>query len=146
MSIDKFFGDHRWLSNFHLCEIEFEGLVYPSTEHAYQAAKTDNNELRQLVRDLPTPAKARKAGQLLPLVENWHTTRKFEVMEEITRTKFTKHPDLKQKLLETKDLELTEGNTWHDNCWGVCSCKTCQNNGENHLGKILMKVRTELNT
>lgn len=144
MTIDKFFGQYRFLSNFHLCEIEFEGLVYPSTEHAYQAAKTNNHELRDQVRHLPEPNLARRAGQMLPLVNGWNETRKFEVMEIITREKFFKHKALGKKLLDTGNLDLSEGNTWHDNVWGVCSCKSCGSKGANHLGKILMKIRDEL--
>ena len=44
----------------------------------------------------------------------------------------------------TGDAELIEGNTWHDNYWGVCSCSKCNGRGKNRLGKLLMKVREEL--
>jgi hypothetical protein len=37
--IHGFFGDYRWLSNFHSCPVYFDGLLYPSSENAYQAAK-----------------------------------------------------------------------------------------------------------
>ena len=40
--------------------------------------------------------------------------------------------------------ELIEGNNWHDVFWGKCSCPRCNGGGQNHLGKILMKVREEL--
>ncbi|MGM9605038.1 MAG: hypothetical protein ACI3XG_08225 [Faecousia sp.] len=36
---------------------------------------------------------------------------------------------------------LEEGNTWHDTFWGV-DAKT--RDGENHLGRILMRVRQDL--
>lgn len=52
---------------------------------------------------------------------------------------------LKKKLLETGDAELIEGNYWHDNTWGQCYCPRCKNKiGENHLGKLLMKIRESL--
>jgi predicted NAD-dependent protein-ADP-ribosyltransferase YbiA (DUF1768 family) len=44
-------------------------------------------------------------------------------------------------LLETKDATLIEGNTWGDQYWGVCAGV-----GENHLGKLLMQIRSELQT
>ena len=47
--------------------------------------------------------------------------------------------DLKEKLLATGDEHLEEGNTWGDTTWG-----TVNGIGENRLGKILMKVRNEL--
>ena len=39
-------------------------------------------------------------------------------MREYLRLKF-KIPELREALLETGNAELTEGNTWHDNFWGV---------------------------
>lgn len=144
MSIKEFKGPYRWLSNFHLTPVEFEGITYPSTEHAYQAAKTNVQEVREMMRDVPTCANVRRAGQLLPIGPEWHTTRKFEVMEEVLRYKFTHHEDLKQKLLATGDEELIEGTTWHDNCWGSCTCTKCGDQGQNHLGRLLMQIREEI--
>ena len=60
-------------------------------------------------------------------------------MEECVRFKFTHHTELRDALLATADVELIEGNTWGDRIWGVY-----QGEGENHLGKILMKIRSEL--
>lgn len=38
--------------------------------------------------------------------------------------------------------EIVEGNYWHDNYWGNCTCDKCKNiEGQNKLGKILMKIR-----
>jgi predicted NAD-dependent protein-ADP-ribosyltransferase YbiA (DUF1768 family) len=59
------------------------------------------------------------------------------------REKF-KQEDLKQMLLDTGDQELIEGNFWHDNFFGVCSCGACLGKGQNNLGKILMKIREEV--
>ena len=59
-------------------------------------------------------------------------------MRELLRQKFA-HPDLRRLLLATGDAELVEGNTWGDTFWGTVDGK-----GENHLGKILTRIRTEL--
>jgi predicted NAD-dependent protein-ADP-ribosyltransferase YbiA (DUF1768 family) len=59
-------------------------------------------------------------------------------METLLRQKFA-HPELRAKLKETNDAELVEGNWWGDRFWGVC-----RGEGENHLGKLLMKIRAEL--
>jgi ribA/ribD-fused uncharacterized protein len=64
---------------------------------------------------------------------------KILIMTSLVRDKFTRHQDLKEQLLATGDAELIEGNWWGDTFWGVCKGK-----GENHLGKVLMKVREEL--
>ena len=62
-------------------------------------------------------------------------------MEEALRAKFN-IPEFKEKLLATGEMHLEEGNNWNDTFWGV-DLKTGK--GENHLGKLLMKIRKELN-
>ena len=61
------------------------------------------------------------------------------------RQKFTRHLDLREKLLATGDAELIEGNTWRDMTWGAVWNKDKGRwVGKNNLGRILMKVRDEL--
>lgn len=60
-------------------------------------------------------------------------------MYEICLAKFSQNEELKIKLLATGDEHLEEGNTWGDRIWGTVNSK-----GQNHLGKILMRVREEL--
>lgn len=140
--IDKFDGKYHFLSNFYPCTIEYEGIVYPSTEHAYQAAKTTNPDLRQMIADIESPGKAKRRGWNLPLREDWDQV-KFKVMYEINSYKF-QDPDLRQKLRDTGKAELVEGNNWHDNFWGVCACKRCSGKGQNFLGRVLMEVRNDI--
>ena len=53
--------------------------------------------------------------------------------------------ELREKLKATGDATLIEGNHWHDNRWGKCTCDKCQNKeGQNWLGKILMEIRETL--
>jgi ribA/ribD-fused uncharacterized protein len=137
--IDSFQGEYRFLSNFWPAVVEYEGITYPSIEHAYQAAKTlDRNERRRIAA-IVEPGDAKRAGRALPNQrKDWEQV-KLRVMEDCVRYKFTHHADLRDKLLATGDAELIEGNTWNDRFWGVCDGQ-----GENHLGKILMKIRAEL--
>ncbi len=137
-SIPEFQGEYRFLSNFWPAKVQFEGVIYPSSEHAYQAAKSLDPTERKRIAALPTPSAAKKAGAALKLRPNWDTE-KFKVMETVVRDKFTRHAELRAKLLATGDTELIEGNTWGDRTWGVY-----RGQGENRLGKILMKIRTEL--
>jgi ribA/ribD-fused uncharacterized protein len=137
-AIDSFQGEYRFLSNFWPAQVVFEGITYPTAEHAYQAAKSLDPTERQRIAASPTPAEAKRAGRALKPREDWETV-KFDVMERVVRDKFTRHADLRQQLLATGDAELIEGNTWGDRVWGVY-----QGAGENRLGKILMKVRAEL--
>jgi len=113
-------------------------MKYPSVEHAYQSAKTLDVSERKRIAALPTPAEAKAAGRALPLRKDWETA-KFDVMERCVRDKFTRHADLRAKILATGDTYLEEGNTWGDRIWGVYLGQ-----GENRLGRILMMVRWEL--
>jgi ribA/ribD-fused uncharacterized protein len=135
--IESFSGEYRFLSNFWYAPIEFEWLTYPTIEHAFQAAKTTVEEFRIAVRDSGGPGHAKRMGRQIPLRPDWEDI-KIAVMYSLLQQKFS-GPVLANALVATGDAELIEGNTWNDTFWGVCD-----GNGQNHLGKLLMKVRSEL--
>ena len=137
-AIDSFQGEYRFLSNFWPAQVVFEGITYPTAEHAYQAAKSLDAAERQRIAAAPTPAEAKRAGRALQQRDDWESA-KFDVMERVVRDKFTRNPELRRQLLATGDAELIEGNTWGDRVWGVY-----HGEGENRLGRILMRVRAEL--
>ena len=135
--VHGFFGPYRFLSNFHLVNVELDGEIYRSTEHAYQAAKTLNLDERRLIQLAPLPRDARRLGQTVQIQPSWDQL-KFTVMYELTCQKFANDP-LMTKLLDTGAAHLEETNTWGDTYWGVCN-----GIGKNNLGKILMFVREDL--
>lgn len=135
--IDSFTGSYRYLSNFHIVDIDFEGYTYRSTEHAYQAAKTVNEKEREQIRLAPTCRDAKRLGQKVTMRPDWEKN-KVDVMYILCKQKFMQEP-LRTALLATGEEELVEGNTWNDTFWGVC-----RGVGENHLGKILMRIRLEV--
>lgn len=141
--ITEFRGKTRWLSNFHECSIEYMGLTFRNTEAAYQAAKTDDLELRASFQSLNGKDSKHKGALITAasgkLRKDWFDVN-LPIMADLQLIKF-KWPELKVKLLATDDEELIEGNNWHDNFWGQCNCGTCHLFGENHLGKILMRTR-----
>ena len=121
--IDNFHGpDTGFLSNFYPFEIEYNGLKYPTSEAAYQAAKANDDQEGKvwsaMVREAPTPGKAKKIGKQIPLRSDWEQI-KFQVMKEVLITKFRDTP-LMDKLFATKNSYLIEGTLWHDNFWGIC--------------------------
>lgn len=136
--ISEFQGEHRFLSNFWPETVIFEGITYPTAEHAYQSAKTLDMAERRRIAELTAPSDAKREGRALALRADWEQV-KFDVMEAVVRDKFTRNADLREKLLATGDATLEEGNTWGDRVWGVY-----EGQGENRLGMILMKVRDEL--
>ena len=141
--IQKFHGEHAFLSNFHPSHITFEGIAYPTVEHAFQAAKSNDPETRQKIADKDTPGKAKRAGGRRGIVHDFDfdawEAKKVETMEHICRLKFA-DPSFRALLESTGDQELQEGNNWNDTFWGI-SLKTGK--GRNNLGKILMKIRDE---
>ena len=136
--INEFKGETRWLSNFAEVEIDYLGAKYKSTEAAYQAQKTDSGTIRIIFTTLSANF-AKHLGMNIKLRDDvkWDDI-KLQVMEDVNRLKFNQEP-FKTQLLLTENLELVEGNNWGDTYWGVC-----KGVGENHLGKILMKIREEL--
>ena len=136
--INAFSGKFAFLSNFYPSPITFEGAVYPTVEHAFQAAKALTPAERLPVLMADTPGKAKRLGRKLVLRPNWDQLR-IGVMHELLCLKFCPGSLLSTQLLGTGDAELVEGNTWNDHFWGVC-----KDSGENHLGKLLMEVRAEL--
>jgi len=135
--ISNFSGEFDFLSNFHPARVAFGGIVFPTVEHAFQAAKSNNREDWIAIAALRTAGQAKRAGRKVQLREDWEQI-KIDIMTELVLQKFSDQ-DLRQQLLATGDQELAEGNTWNDRFWGVCKGK-----GENHLGKILMFVRKRL--
>ncbi len=131
-----FFGDHRFLSNFHMVDISYGGMTFPSTENAYQAVKSLDPIVRQKFVAI-RPVEAKRLGMTVKLRSDWESV-KEEIMYDLNKAKF-RVPYLKELLLATGDKYLEETNNWSDTFWGVCNGK-----GENKLGRILMKIRKEL--
>lgn len=134
----------NWFSNFVPFDkpLKYKGLVFTTPEHFYQAMKSTDPAYRKRVAAASTPSKAKWLGRRCKLRSDWLKIR-VRVMEYALRHKFS--PDTKQykQLLATTD-KLVEWNTWHDNFWGICTCKKCGMSGKNMLGKLLMKIRADL--
>lgn len=135
--IDSFSGDFRWLSNFAEAPVMLDGWEYPTTEHAYQAAKTVDFNEREAVLACETPGRAKRMGRKITMRPDWDEV-KEAVMLDLTRQKYTL-PEYRERLLATGNREIVEGNTWGDTFWGVC-----KGVGKNKLGRILMQVRDEI--
>jgi ribA/ribD-fused uncharacterized protein len=146
--IKNFKDEYHFLSNFATCPITYEGIDYPSTEHAYQAAKSLDENVRLKMSKLKTVGLSKREGQRIRIRKDWNQV-KNQIMYDVCKLKFN-IPYFKLQLLSTGGAFLEEGNTWHDNYWGVCYCGNCPmhkrqpKENQNHLGKILMKIRDEL--
>ncbi|KAK3922824.1 Retrovirus-related Pol polyprotein from transposon 297 [Frankliniella fusca] len=139
--IVSFTGNFEFLSNFYPVQLEFEKKIWPSVEHAFQGAKTDNENDKERIRNAATPAMAKRMGRFVDLKENWESLRN-EVMLELLWEKFKHNTDLALKLLSTGEREIIECNTWCDMYWGQCTCpKHRYKIGLNMLGKMLTQIR-----
>lgn len=149
--IKEFRAETRWLSNFAEVVVYLEDrIAYPTTEHAYQAAKFSSGDRTQPhsphrieVATQRTPHLAKKRAY--ELQEFWNTDVNWDdiknaVMLDLLRQKYTQEP-YRQKLLDTHDAILEEGNSWGDVYWGK-DLKTGK--GLNWLGRLTMQVRDEL--
>ena len=144
-TIDNFRGDYFFLSNFANVPVTYKGITYKNNEAAFLAQKVTSLSEQQRFASL-SPNLAKREGRRVKLRSDWELIKK-QVMYGIVKAKFEQNPRLRKMLLNTGDIMLIEGNTWHDNTWGICKCDKCINkfhNDSNNLGKILMKVREEL--
>lgn len=141
--IKEFKDKYEFLSNFYPVTIKLDGLLFPSVEHAFVAAKTLNINERKAIQLLDTPGKAKRFGRNIELREDWEDV-KEEFMFNFLLQKF-QYLKNTVDLFNTENSELIESNTWHDNEWGSCICSNCGDKGKNKLGKLLMKVRDIIN-
>lgn len=141
--IKNFSGKYSFLSNFYNSPIVINGLTYSTVEHYYQSQKFEQKELQETVRNSTTPSRAKRIGRKHKLRDDWEEV-KEDVMFVALKKKFENEP-LKIKLIGTHPNILIEGNYWHDNYWGFCTCSKCRDiKKQNNLGKILMRIREEL--
>ncbi|MEF9438607.1 MAG: NADAR family protein [Candidatus Mariimomonas ferrooxydans] len=113
-------------------------IVYPSTEHAYQAAKFREPGIREKIRRASTPGKAKRASKNFAQTSMFTEAEKLDVMYRLLLQKFNKEP-FKSKLLATHGQKIVEGNRWNDKFWGVC-----KGEGQNKLGKLIMDIRKQI--
>lgn len=131
-------------SNLYRREFLFEGEVYPTAEHAYQAGKARKPAVKEWLMSAPSPALLAMAAHGLyywDIAPSWSTT-KFDRMKRVLLAKFTAFDDLRELLLSTGDRRLVETATTDsvvNRLWGEVNGV-----GKNMLGVLLMEVRDEL--
>lgn len=145
----EFKDEKRFLSNMYPCEVradleisqrypmfDLNNLVYPSSENLYQSLKSLDVETRIAFTGY-TPAGSKSKARKIIIREDWDDV-KLRAMELCLELKF-RDPELRAMLLATGDEHLEERNDWKDVFWG-----TYLGFGQNHLGRLLMKLRNRL--
>lgn len=161
--IEEFRGEYRFLSNFWPAIVFFEGTEYDCLEKAYVAAKFDKDLILEVKTDfgqqpvhvrghiakIDTAGKVKRFGRKHEkhLRSDWGLV-KLDIMRQLVSEKFSEiNLELAKKLMATGDQHIQEGNTWGDTYWGIVTGGRQKNLiglGSNHLGKLLMARRTEL--
>lgn len=138
----EFRDEYNWLSNFYLVDILYKGEIYPSVEHAYMSAKSDDPEWKNQCMDRSIkPGKIKQMSQEIPIIKGWDK-KKLKVMYDCLKVKYNQEP-FKTKLLATGTQNIQEGNYHNDEFWGV-NIKKIPNYGENYLGRLIMEIRKQL--
>lgn len=143
--------DFYVLSNFSAFQLRWNGISFPTLEHAYHWEKFNvapefrrgyHNQVQNLIRYAISAHDAFKIAQeeqwRIHRRQDWDTV-KVGIMGALLRAKVAQHEYVARKLLATGDRELVE-NSWRDDFWGWGPNK----DGQNMLGKCWMEVRAEL--
>ena len=127
--------------NFSAYAIELWGQLFPTSEHAYQWKKFifSNSPTAELILSARSArdTKVISEAHITEVSQEWHFV-KVDYMEEILRAKIHQHKKVKSLLLETKGKDIIE-NSPTDMFWGIGTGE-----GKNELGKLWMKLRSEL--
>lgn len=133
-------GPWYFFSNFSSFMVFWRGKWWMTSEHAYQAVKFEDPDIVEEIRNARSAYDVKKITRTHSdkKLENWQEI-KLGIMEEIVRAKLEQHPYIREKLLQTGDMEIVEDSP-KDSFWG----RGPDWKGENHMGKIWMKLRAEL--
>ena len=130
------------LTNFFVASLELDGKYWSTTENYFQAQKYIGTPLYKAIQECST---AREAFTLSrsPQGSRWRRSDWEEVKQDVMYValyaKFTQHQELKKLLVETGGRSLIE-HTANDSYWGDGE----DGSGQNHLGRLLMKLTKEL--
>lgn len=144
--MDEFIGfyprEFFCLDNFSSFAVIHGGVKYPTVEHAYQSLKFVDT-VPEIAKEIAECFSAHEAQKIAYANKdkqnpNWDEI-KVDIMEELLRLKLEQNPYVKKKLLQTKDYIICEDSP-KDVFWGI----GLNRDGQNQLGKLWMKLRSEL--
>lgn len=134
--INQFKGEYDFLSNRFGCRFVWQGLQYGNAEAAFQSSKCMDASERKVYVGCSADKAVLRGKEQIPY-PGWETAR-VSIMESILQEKFEQNPALMEKLKETGNRILINGNNKQETYWGI-DLYSWQ--GENHLGRIIMNIR-----
>lgn len=129
-------------NNFSAHAVEFDGKLYPTAEHAYQASKCMNAKGKREIREARSPEQAKVlANNVYKAARDpeWDGGKKVIVMEQILRAKLAQHTEVADALRRSGTEKIIEDSPI-DYFWG----EGADGSGKNTLGELWMKIRSEL--
>lgn len=153
MAITSFRDEHFYLSNMYQFKNAIatpDGETVHTSEQLYLSSRLLSHAARVVVQSAVNGFKAKKLANSLraagcPERPDWDNV-KVQKMRASVAAKFVANPSLAQKLIDTGDQPLIEGNKRNDLYWGAALPIQNHNSlkGLNYLGRILMDTRQEL--
>ena len=147
-------GKHDPASNFYPCQIEYEGKVYASSEHAYQCAKLKNAGapigVIQFLADQPSASQAKKMATEFMQHPTWHircrknwAMIKLDVMKEILQLKLVSCQNFREHLRQTGTSKISH--PVRDMFWGSGSeSMDVFGSGADYFAILLMQMRDSM--
>ena len=131
-----------WLDPRSADPVFYDGRWYPSAENAFQAARFGDRRMKSKIARME-PASAAYTGAVSRHSMPDDGPEAIRAMYRVMLSKFS-DPAMRDRLLSTGMRPLTIRNARHDNLWGTCTCRKCRHGGEDRLGIILEKLRSDL--
>ncbi len=147
---------NKEFSNSYEASMQIDGITFPTVEHYVQWSKAKqfgDADAEKKIMKTPSAKSVKTYGdKVKDFKEDEWNEKRDAIMRTALRAKFTQHPDLRAKLLETKNAPLGEANA-REKYWSIgTGADTAKAKipskwpGENKLGKMLMELRTELSS
>jgi ribA/ribD-fused uncharacterized protein len=132
-------GGYNCLSNFAAFQVAYNDTTWMTAEHAYQAAKFDDQAIQAKIKHAPSPYRAKLISQQheSKVRNDWHDIN-VELMKDILTAKLNQHEYVRKKLQKSKGRKLVEDTD--DEFWG----RGPDGDSTNKLGKLWMELREEL--
>lgn len=109
-SIDKISETYGWMSNMSDHPISYKNNIYPRNEHLFQCLRFSDLTIIEEIRNTKNPMSAKiiaKKNQDKMVISQCGN-QDVENMRLCISLKLEQHPDVKEKLIETKDLFIYE--------------------------------------
>ncbi len=127
-------------------QIEIDGVVYPTMEHAYQCERYTDPKIIEEIRNARSPVKAWQASSKykhLQIPEFKDENHKLKVMKKLMKLKADQHKEIRKALLDSGDLQIVKHITTYppgDGFWDDGE----DSKGLNNMGRMWMEIREEL--